>query len=76
MTVTIDVTRRYFYICALLQELQKAQSLLTSAETELHHVKEMNMDLKRHNTLLEQEKLKVCLIAASSSRVIFLSLYT
>lgn len=60
MTVTINVTRGYLYICALLQELQKSESLLTSAETELHHVKEMNVDLKRHNTLLEQEKLKVC----------------
>lgn len=59
MAVTINVTRGYLYICALLQELQKSQSLLTSAETELHHVKEMNVDLKRHNTLLEQEKLKV-----------------
>lgn len=61
MTVTISITRGYLYICALLQELQKSQSLLTSAETELHHVKEMNVDLKRHNTLLEQEKLKVCI---------------
>ncbi|XP_056897936.1 trichohyalin isoform X3 [Takifugu flavidus] len=42
-----------------VKELQKSQSLLTSAETELHHVKEMNVDLKRHNTLLEQEKLKL-----------------
>ena len=46
-------------MCALLQELQRSQSLLTSAEAELHHVKEMNVDLKRHNALLEQEKLKV-----------------
>lgn len=51
--------RRYLPMCALLQELQRSQSLLTSAEAELHHVKEMNVDLKRHNALLEQEKLKV-----------------
>lgn len=42
-----------------LQEVQKSQSLLASAEAELHHVKEKNMDLKRCNSLLEQEKLKV-----------------
>ncbi|CAF96642.1 unnamed protein product [Tetraodon nigroviridis] len=42
-----------------VKELQRSQSLLTSAEAELHHVKEMNVDLKRHNALLEQEKLKL-----------------
>ncbi|RCU34737.1 DUF4686 domain-containing protein, partial [Acinetobacter baumannii] len=31
----------------------------TSAERELRYEKEKNMDLKRHNTLLDQEKLKV-----------------
>ncbi|XP_029995426.1 coiled-coil domain-containing protein 30 isoform X2 [Sphaeramia orbicularis] len=42
------------------QDLQRAQSLFTSAERELRYEKERNMDLKRHNTLLEQEKLKLC----------------
>ncbi|XP_041800853.1 coiled-coil domain-containing protein 30 isoform X3 [Chelmon rostratus] len=42
------------------QDLQRAQSLFTSAERELRYEKEKNMDLKRHNTLLDQEKLKVC----------------
>lgn len=42
-----------------LQELQRSQSLLASAEAELHRVKERNVDLKKCNTLLEQEKLKV-----------------
>ncbi|XP_068996339.1 coiled-coil domain-containing protein 30 isoform X1 [Embiotoca jacksoni] len=42
------------------QDLQRAQSLFTSAERELRYEKEKNMDLKRHNTLLEQEKLKLC----------------
>lgn len=41
------------------QDLQRAQSLFTSAERELRYEKEKNMDLKRHNTLLDQEKLKV-----------------
>lgn len=76
MTVTIDVTRGYLYICALLQELQKSESLLTSAETELHHVKEMNVDLKRHNTLLEQEKLKVCIFQGHLSFTGHVNLFT
>lgn len=42
-----------------LQDLQKSQSLLASAQAELHHIKEKNMDLKRCNVLLEQETLKV-----------------
>ncbi|XP_034393669.1 coiled-coil domain-containing protein 30 isoform X2 [Cyclopterus lumpus] len=42
------------------QDLQRAQSLFTSAERELRYEKEKNMDLKRHNTLLDQEKLKLC----------------
>nr|XP_015823069.2 coiled-coil domain-containing protein 30 isoform X2 [Nothobranchius furzeri] len=42
------------------QDLQRAQSLFTSAERELRYEKEKNVDLKRHNTLLEQEKLKLC----------------
>lgn len=42
-----------------LQDLQKSQSLLASAQAELHHIKEKNMDLKRGNALLEQETLKV-----------------
>ncbi|XP_032378011.1 coiled-coil domain-containing protein 30 isoform X4 [Etheostoma spectabile] len=42
------------------QDLQRAQGLFTSAERELRYEKEKNMDLKRHNTLLDQEKLKLC----------------
>ncbi|XP_030588485.1 coiled-coil domain-containing protein 30 isoform X2 [Archocentrus centrarchus] len=42
------------------QDLQRAQSLFTSAEKELRYEKEKNLDLKRHNTLLDQEKLKLC----------------
>ncbi|XP_037540194.1 coiled-coil domain-containing protein 30 [Nematolebias whitei] len=42
------------------QDVQRAQSLFTSAERELRYEKEKNLDLKRHNTLLEQEKLKLC----------------
>uniref|UniRef100_A0A3B4ZZK6 Coiled-coil domain-containing protein 30-like n=1 Tax=Stegastes partitus TaxID=144197 RepID=A0A3B4ZZK6_9TELE len=42
------------------QDLQRAQSLFTSAERELRYEKEKSMDLKRHNTLLDQEKLKLC----------------
>ncbi|XP_036068549.1 coiled-coil domain-containing protein 30 isoform X3 [Oryzias melastigma] len=41
------------------QDLQRAQSLFTSAERELRYEKEKNMDLKRHNALLDQEKLKI-----------------
>ncbi|XP_056278563.1 coiled-coil domain-containing protein 30 isoform X3 [Pseudoliparis swirei] len=41
------------------QDLQRAQSLFTSAERELRYEKEKNIDLKKHNTLLEQEKLKL-----------------
>ncbi|XP_051805217.1 coiled-coil domain-containing protein 30 isoform X2 [Acanthochromis polyacanthus] len=42
------------------QDLQRAQSLFTSAERELRYEKEKSVDLKRHNTLLDQEKLKLC----------------
>ncbi|XP_062247791.1 coiled-coil domain-containing protein 30 isoform X2 [Platichthys flesus] len=42
------------------QDLQRAKSLFTSAERELRYEKERNMDLKRHNTLLDQEKLQLC----------------
>ncbi|XP_041654452.1 coiled-coil domain-containing protein 30 isoform X2 [Cheilinus undulatus] len=42
------------------QDLQRVQNLFTSAERELRYEKEKNMDLKRHNTLLDQEKLKLC----------------
>ncbi|KAM6924399.1 uncharacterized protein ccdc30 [Xenentodon cancila] len=42
------------------QDLQRVQSLFTSAERELRYEKEKNMDLKRHNTLMDQEKLKLC----------------
>ncbi|XP_016891752.1 coiled-coil domain-containing protein 30 isoform X2 [Cynoglossus semilaevis] len=41
------------------QDLQRAQNLFASAERELRYEKERNMDLKRHNTLLDQEKLKI-----------------
>lgn len=41
------------------QDLQRAQSLFRSAERELRYEKEKNLDLKRHNSLLDQEKLKV-----------------
>ncbi|KAM9785619.1 uncharacterized protein ccdc30 [Neosynchiropus ocellatus] len=41
------------------QDLQRAQNLFSSAERELRYEKERNTDLKRHNTLLEQEKLKL-----------------
>ncbi|XP_043981539.1 coiled-coil domain-containing protein 30 isoform X1 [Gambusia affinis] len=41
------------------QDVQRAQSLFTSAEKELRYEKEKGLDLKRHNTLLEQEKLKL-----------------
>ncbi|XP_076019438.1 uncharacterized protein ccdc30 [Genypterus blacodes] len=44
----------------LKQDVQRAQSLFTSAERELRYEKEKSMDIKRHNTLLEQEKLKLC----------------
>uniref|UniRef100_UPI003AB0784E coiled-coil domain-containing protein 30 n=1 Tax=Centroberyx gerrardi TaxID=166262 RepID=UPI003AB0784E len=44
----------------LKQDLQRAQSLFTSAERELRYEREKNLDLKRHNTLLDQEKLKLC----------------
>ncbi|XP_034551739.1 coiled-coil domain-containing protein 30 isoform X2 [Notolabrus celidotus] len=42
------------------QDLQRAQSLFSSAERELRYEKEKNMDVKKHNTLLDQEKLKLC----------------
>ncbi|KAM4737342.1 uncharacterized protein ccdc30 isoform 2-T4 [Anableps anableps] len=41
------------------QDVQRAQNLFTSAEKELRYEKEKSLDLKRHNTLLEQEKLKL-----------------
>ncbi|KAJ3586390.1 hypothetical protein NHX12_012788, partial [Muraenolepis orangiensis] len=42
------------------QDLQRVQSLFTSAERELRYEREKNTDLKRHNVLLDQEKLKLC----------------
>ncbi|XP_026187368.1 coiled-coil domain-containing protein 30 isoform X3 [Mastacembelus armatus] len=42
------------------QDLQRVQNLFTSAERELRYEKEKSMDLKRHNILLDQEKLKLC----------------
>lgn len=45
------------------QDLQRAQNLFASAERELRYEKERNMDLKRHNTLLDQEKLKVFVLS-------------
>lgn len=53
------------------QDLQRAQSLFTSAERELRYEKEKNMDLKRHNALLDQEKLKVGLIIAHLLHIIY-----
>ncbi|XP_055748584.1 coiled-coil domain-containing protein 30 isoform X3 [Salvelinus fontinalis] len=44
----------------LKQDLQRVQSLFTSAERELRYEREKNLDLKRHNALLDQEKIKVC----------------
>ncbi|KAI1892532.1 hypothetical protein AGOR_G00134560 [Albula goreensis] len=44
----------------LRQDLQRTQSLFTSAERELRYEREKGLDLKRHNALLEQEKMKVC----------------
>ncbi|KAA0707035.1 Coiled-coil domain-containing protein 30 [Triplophysa tibetana] len=44
----------------LKQDLQRIQHLFTSAERELRYEREKNLDLKRHNALLEQEKLKLC----------------
>ncbi|KAK6307968.1 hypothetical protein J4Q44_G00212390 [Coregonus suidteri] len=44
----------------LKQDIQRAQSLFTSAERELRYEREKNLDLKRHNALLDQEKIKVC----------------
>lgn len=46
------------------QDLKRAQSLFTSAERELRYEKEKNMDIKKHNTLLEQEKLKVSIFTS------------
>ncbi|XP_026097480.1 coiled-coil domain-containing protein 30 isoform X1 [Carassius auratus] len=44
----------------LRQDLQRTQHLFTSAERELRYEREKNLDLKRHNVLLEQEKIKLC----------------
>ncbi|KAJ8264912.1 hypothetical protein COCON_G00140110 [Conger conger] len=44
----------------LRQDLQRTQSLFSSAERELRYEREKGLDLKRHNALLEQEKMKVC----------------
>ncbi|KAJ8371251.1 hypothetical protein SKAU_G00112790 [Synaphobranchus kaupii] len=44
----------------LRQDLQRTQSLFSSAERELRYEREKGLDLKRHNALLEQEKIKVC----------------
>lgn len=43
----------------LKQDLQRTQQLFTSAERELRYEREKNLDLKRHNALLDQEKIKV-----------------
>nr|XP_061802789.1 coiled-coil domain-containing protein 30-like [Nerophis lumbriciformis] len=43
----------------LKQDLQRVQNLFTSAERELRYEREKNVDLKRHNTLLDNEKLKL-----------------
>ncbi|XP_058619116.1 coiled-coil domain-containing protein 30 isoform X3 [Onychostoma macrolepis] len=44
----------------LRQDLQRTQHLFTSAERELRYEREKNLDLKRHNALLDQEKIKLC----------------
>ncbi|XP_028849526.1 coiled-coil domain-containing protein 30 isoform X3 [Denticeps clupeoides] len=44
----------------LKQDLQRTQGLFSSSERELRYEREKNLDLKRHNSLLEQEKLKIC----------------
>ncbi|XP_036447581.1 coiled-coil domain-containing protein 30 isoform X2 [Colossoma macropomum] len=44
----------------LKQDLQRTQHLFTSAERELRYEREKNLDLKRHNALLDQEKMKLC----------------
>ncbi|KAG1961824.1 coiled-coil domain-containing protein 30 isoform X2 [Pimephales promelas] len=44
----------------LRQDLQRTQHLFTSAERELRYEREKNLDLKRHNSLLDQEKIKLC----------------
>ncbi|XP_076131653.1 uncharacterized protein ccdc30 [Alosa pseudoharengus] len=44
----------------LRQDLARTQNLFTSAERELRYEREKNLDLKKHNALLDQEKLKVC----------------
>ncbi|GAA6103893.1 coiled-coil domain-containing protein 30 isoform X4 [Tachysurus ichikawai] len=44
----------------LKQDLQRTQQLFTSAERELRYEREKNLDLKRHNALLDQEKIKLC----------------
>ncbi|KAL2103733.1 hypothetical protein ACEWY4_000601 [Coilia grayii] len=44
----------------LKQDLVRTQNLFTSAERELRYEREKNLDLKKHNALLDQEKLKVC----------------
>ncbi|XP_050952807.1 coiled-coil domain-containing protein 30 isoform X1 [Labeo rohita] len=43
----------------LRQDLQRTQHLFTSAERELRYEREKNLDLKRHNALLDQEKIKL-----------------
>ncbi|XP_063064000.1 trichohyalin [Engraulis encrasicolus] len=43
----------------LKQDLVRTQTLFTSAERELRYEREKNLDLKKHNALLDQEKLKV-----------------
>lgn len=40
-------------------ELQKSQSPLSSKEAYVHQVKEMNLELKRQNTLLEQKNVEL-----------------
>lgn len=44
----------------LRKDLQRTQHLFTSAERELRYEREKNLDLKRHNALLDQEKIKLC----------------
>ncbi|XP_030623601.1 coiled-coil domain-containing protein 30 [Chanos chanos] len=44
----------------LKHDMQRTQHLFTSAERELRYEREKNLDLKRHNALLDQEKIKLC----------------
>lgn len=48
----------------LRQNLRRLQILCNSAEKELQYEKGKNLDLKQHNSLLEEESIKVSVAAA------------